>query len=104
MTSWRGPQQYSTVQYSNCGRVSQTSALASERSLFMRVPRGPSNVPQSLRSGKAILSGGDGWLGGDLLNHHQASRHHPDSQEVCWKGGRSAVRANYYRYVGLWFL
>ena len=68
MTSWRGPQQYSTVQYRNCGRVSQTSALASERSLFMRVPRGPSNVPQSLRSGKAILSGGDGWLGGDLVN------------------------------------
>jgi hypothetical protein len=43
------------VQYSNCGRVSQTSALASERSLLMRVPRGPSNVPQSLRSGMQAI-------------------------------------------------
>jgi hypothetical protein len=46
---------YSTVQYSNCGRVSQTSALASERSLLMRVPRGPRNVPQSLRSGMQAI-------------------------------------------------
>jgi hypothetical protein len=45
----------STVQYSNCRRVSQTSALASERSLLMRVPRGPSNVPQGLRSGMQAI-------------------------------------------------
>ena len=33
-------QNYSTVQYSNCGRGSQTSALASECSLLMRVAQG----------------------------------------------------------------